>query len=71
MSSFLAGLITGTLIGVVVTLLALMVASGIKDTEGASKSRVPNARVFLAAIVLLAVCGVCYTFNLEKSALRA
>jgi len=71
MSGFLAGLITGGLIGVVVTLLALMIASGLKSPESATHGQVPNRKVFLAAIVLLAVCGVCYTLNLEKSALLA
>ncbi len=71
MSGFLAGLITGGLIGVVVTLLALMIASGLKSPENTTHGQVPNRRVFLAAIVLLAVCGVCYTLNLEKSALLA
>ncbi len=71
MSSFLAGLITGSLIGIVVTLLVLMIASGIKSPANASAGQVPNRKVFLAAIVLLAVCGVCYTLNLEKSALLA
>jgi len=69
MSSFLAGLITGSLIGIVVTLLVLIIASGIKGPANASAGQVPNRKVFLAAIVLLAVCGVCYTLNLEKSAL--
>lgn len=71
MSSFLAGLITGSLIGVVVTLLVLMIVSGVKGPENASAGQVPNRKVFLAAIVLLAVCGLCYTLNLEKSALLA
>jgi len=71
MSSFLAGLITGSLIGIVVTLLVLIIASGIKGPANASAGQVPNRKVFLAAIVLLAVCGVCYTLNLEKSALLA
>ena len=71
MSSFLAGLITGSLIGIVVTLLVLMIASGIKGPANASAGQVPNRKIFLAAIVLLAVCGVCYTLNLEKSALLA
>jgi K+-sensing histidine kinase KdpD len=71
MSSFLAGLITGSLIGVVVTLLVLMIIAGSKGAESASAGQVPNRKVFLTALVLLVVCGVCYTFNLEKSALLA
>jgi hypothetical protein len=66
--SFLAGLITGSLIGVVVTLLTLMIISGVKGPESTSEGQVPNRKVFLAALVLLAVCGVCYTLDLEKSA---
>ena len=71
MSSFIAGLITGSLIGVVVTLLVLMIIAGAKGPESTSAGQVPNRRVFLTALVLLAVCGVCYTLNLEKSALLA
>ena len=69
--SFLSGLITGSLIGVVVTLLTLMIISGVKGPESTSEGQVPNRKVFLAALVLLAVCGVCYTLDLEKSALLA
>jgi K+-sensing histidine kinase KdpD len=71
MSGFLAGLITGSLIGVVVTLLVLVIIAGAKDPDGASANQVPNRKVFLTALVLLAVCGVSYTLNLEKSALLA
>ena len=71
MSSFLAGLITGSLIGVVSTLLVLMIVAGMKVPDSVSASKVPNRKIFLATLVLLGVCGVCYTFNLEKSALLA
>jgi K+-sensing histidine kinase KdpD len=71
MSSFLAGLITGILMGVVVTLLVLMIIAGAKRPESSPAGQVPNRKVFLAAIALLGVCGVCYTLNLEKSALLA
>ena len=71
MSSFVAGLITGTLIGAVATLLVLMIIAGAKGAEGSSTGQVPNRNVFLAALALLVVCGVCYTFELEKSALLA
>jgi K+-sensing histidine kinase KdpD len=71
MSSFLAGMITGILVGVVVTLLVLMIIAGAKTRENTATSQVPNRKVFLAALVLLAVCGVCYAFDLEKSALLA
>ncbi len=71
MSSFFAGLITGDFIGIVLTLLVLMIVSGIKGPENAPEGQVPNRKVFLAALVLLAVCGACYTLALEKSALLA
>ncbi len=71
MSSFLAGLITGSVIGVIVTILVLMIVAGAKGQENAPAGQVPSRKVFLAALVLLAVCGVCYTFDLEKSALLA
>ena len=71
MSGFLAGLITGGLIGAVVTLLVLMVVAGIKGPEKTADGQVPHRKVFFAALVLLVICGVCYTFDLEKSALLA
>jgi K+-sensing histidine kinase KdpD len=71
MSSFIAGLITGDFIRIVLTLLVLMIVSGIKGPENAPEGQVPNRKVFLAALVLPAVCGACYTLALEKSALLA
>ena len=71
MSSFFAGLITGNFIGIVLTLLVLMIVSSIKGPENAPEGQVPNRKIFLAALVLLAVCGACYTLALEKSALLA
>jgi K+-sensing histidine kinase KdpD len=71
MSSFLAGLITGGLIGVILTLLVLMIIAGAKGQDSASTEQVPNRKVFLATLALLAICGVCYTLDLEKSALLA
>jgi K+-sensing histidine kinase KdpD len=71
MSGFLGGLITGILIGVVVTLLVLMIVAGTKGPGDTSTRPVQNRKVFLATLVLLAACGVCYTFELEKSALLA
>jgi hypothetical protein len=53
MSSFLGGLISGSLIGVVVTLLALMIVAGAKSQENPAEGQVPNRKVFLAALVLL------------------
>jgi K+-sensing histidine kinase KdpD len=71
MSSFLAGLFTGSLIGVVVTLLILLIVTGFKGSEPGPKNKLLNPRVYLVAIVLLAICAVCYTFDLEKSAMLA
>ncbi len=71
MSGFIAGLITGNFIGIVLTLLVLMIVSGIKGPENAPEGQVPNRKIFLAALILLVVCGACYTFDLEKSALLA
>jgi K+-sensing histidine kinase KdpD len=71
MSSFLAGLITGGLIGMVVTLFVLFIVAGIKSPDSSSNEPISQSKIFLAAIILLAVCGVCYTFELEKTALLA
>ena len=70
-SSFLTGLITGALSGAVLTLLVLLVVAGAKGRDGTPAGQVPNTKVFIAALALLAVCGVCYTFDLEKSGLLA
>lgn len=71
MSSFLGGSITGSLIGVVVTFLVPMIVAGVKGPGNTAEGQVPNPKVFLGALVLLAVCGFCYTLDLEKSALLA
>ena len=71
MSSFLTGLITGVPIGVILTLLVLMIIAGAKGQESGSQEQVPNRKVFLATLALLAICGICYTLELEKSALLA
>ncbi len=71
MSNFLPGLVTGSLLGVIGALLALMIVSSVKGSEKTSQGQVPNRRVFLAAVMLLAICGICYRFDLEKSVLLA
>ena len=71
MSNFLPGLVTGSLLGVIGALLALMIVSSVKGSERTSQGQVPNRRVFLAAVMLLAICGICYRFDLEKSVLLA
>ncbi len=55
----------------VVTLLILLIVAGFKGSEPSQKNKLSNPKVYLAAIVLLAICAVCYTFDLEKSALLA
>src|SRR5260370_9620072 len=47
MSGFLGGMITGSLIGVVVTLLVLIIVAGAKGPENAPVGPVPNRKVFL------------------------
>ncbi len=49
MSSFLGGSITGSLIGVVVTLLVLMIVAGVKGPGNTAEGQVPNRKVFLGA----------------------
>src|SRR5712691_785132 len=66
MSNFLPGLVTGSLLGVIGALLALMIVSSVKGSEKTSQGQVPNRRVFLAAVMLLAICGICYRFDLDK-----
>jgi K+-sensing histidine kinase KdpD len=69
MNGFLAGLITGCLVGVVATLLLLVVVAGSHGAEHPTSNQKPDRRVFFATLGLLAVCGASYAMNLEKSAL--
>ncbi len=46
MSGFLGGMITGSLIGEVVTLLVLIIVAGAKGPENAPVGQVPNGKVF-------------------------
>src|SRR5712672_1773711 len=71
MNGFFTGLVTGSLLGVVLTLLVLMIVAGARGPDSSSAGQAPNRKVFLASLVLFAVCGVCYTLELEKSALLA
>ena len=48
-----------------------MIVTGVKGSEKTSQGQVPNRRVFFTAVMLLAICGICYRFDLEKSALLA
>jgi K+-sensing histidine kinase KdpD len=48
-----------------------MIIAGAKGQESGSQGQVPNRKVFLATLALLAICGICYTLDLEKSALLA
>jgi K+-sensing histidine kinase KdpD len=80
MLGFLAGVIMGCLIGVVITILLLLLFGatlGIvyrADTQNAKPAvakEFSNRRVVLIALVVLAICGAFYSLNLEKSALLA
>jgi K+-sensing histidine kinase KdpD len=71
MSSFLAGLLTGCLVGAVVTLLILLIIAGVKSPGRAADNKVSRIKILVVAICLLAICGACYVYNLEKSALVA
>ena len=42
-----------------------------RGSESSLKNKLSNPKVYLAAIVLLAICAVCYTFDVDKSALLA
>ncbi len=46
MSSFLGGLITGSLIGVVVTLLVLMIVAGVKGPGNTAEVRFRTEKFF-------------------------
>jgi K+-sensing histidine kinase KdpD len=71
MNGFLVGLITGGLVGVVVTLLVLVIVAGSQSAERSATNHTSQRKVFFGALALLALCGACYTQNLEKSALLA
>ena len=67
MRGFIGGMIMGGLIGVVVTLLALIIVAGARGPENAPAGQIPNRKVFLAALGLLAICGVCYTPDWKRA----
>jgi K+-sensing histidine kinase KdpD len=80
MSEFSSGLVTGCLIGVVVIIAVLIIATealivtlfaGTGTEERSQPSLVSHRKVFFATLILLAICGGCYSLNLEKSALLA
>jgi K+-sensing histidine kinase KdpD len=71
MSGFLAGMISGCIIGAVITLLLLLIVSGAQGKERNPPRQVSQRKVFVAALILLAVGGACYSMDLEKSALLA
>ena len=71
MSGFLAGLFIGCLVGVVTTLLVLTIVAGLRTTELEKPRRDAHGKVFVGALVLLGICGVSYSMDLEKSALLA
>jgi len=69
MSGFLAGMISGCVIGAVLTLLVLLVVASGQNRQKDSSNKLSQKSVFLAALFLLAIGGVCYRMDLEKSAL--
>jgi K+-sensing histidine kinase KdpD len=80
MSEFSSGFVTGCLIGVVAILVVLIIAAealivtlfaGTGTEERNQPSLVSHGKVSFAALILLAICGGCYSLNLEKSALLA
>jgi K+-sensing histidine kinase KdpD len=80
MSEFSSGLIVGCLIGVVAVLVVLILAAealivvvfaGARTEERNQSRLVSHGKVFFAALMLLTICGGCYSLNLEKSALLA
>src|SRR5260370_24606877 len=63
MSGFLGGMITGSLIGVVVTLLVLIIVAGAKGPENAPVGQVPNRKVFWLPLG----CWLCAGFVTHSS----
>jgi K+-sensing histidine kinase KdpD len=70
MGGFFSGLIIGCVIGVVAILVIQIIADKALE-ERNRPSLVSHGKVFFAALILLAICGGCYSLNLEKSALLA
>jgi K+-sensing histidine kinase KdpD len=70
MSGFFSGLIIGCVIGVVTIPMALFIAAKALE-ERNRPSLVSHGKVSFAALILLAICGGCYSLDLEKSALLA
>ena len=71
MSGFFVGMITGCVVGAVLTLLLLLVFAGLQGKSSNPPSRRSNRLVILGALILLVIGGTCYKLNLEKSALLA
>ncbi len=63
MSGFLGGMITGSLIEVVVTLLVLIIVAGAKGPENAPVGQVPNRKVFWLPLG----CWLCAGFVTHSS----
>jgi K+-sensing histidine kinase KdpD len=80
MLGFLAGAITGYLIGVVSTILVLLLVwatlaaisgADTQNAERAAAKQFSNRTVFLTGLVVLVICGACYSLNLQESAMLA
>lgn len=73
MSGFVAGMISGCVIGAVITLLLLLVVASFQKQEKTSPtpSRSSQRMAFAASLILLAIGAVSYGLDLEKSALLA
>ena|SRR5215472_13609541 len=69
MNGFLAGMISGCVVGSLVTLLFLIIVASWQKKEKTTSSRFSQRTVFVAALVLLAIGTACYFRDLEKSAL--
>jgi K+-sensing histidine kinase KdpD len=71
LNGFVAGLITGIILGTVGTLVVLILVAKPDDRGSQARSSRSNRKLFIAALLLLVLCGTCYAFDLEKTALIA
>ncbi len=68
MVPFTAGLATGCLIGVSGTLLLLFLASALSEKRPWGKLAFSSRKLGAAAVVLLAVAGICYVLEFNEAA---
>jgi K+-sensing histidine kinase KdpD len=69
LNGFVAGLITGILIGAIATLFVLVLVARSSERDADSPKQASHSKLFIAALISLVLCGTCYAFDLEKSAL--